>query len=99
MTDMEGLAMSEVVGGFTCQKVGATYICGSTPIDGVWETSDVTVFGACVMQVGYGLGDHCLFIIDVLKSCLFVTSPPSIVRLAARRLNSRIPAAADEYSD
>ena len=27
------------------------------------------------------------------------TSPPSIVRLAARRLHSRIPAAAEDYSD
>ena len=26
-------------------------------------------------------------------------SPPSIVRSAARRLNSRIPAAAEDYSD
>ena len=51
--------MSEVVGGFTCQKVGATYFRGSTPIDGVWVTSDVTVVGSCVMPVGYGVGDHC----------------------------------------
>ena len=97
--DREGLAMSEVVGGFTCQKVGATYFFGSTPIDGVWETSDVTVVGACVIPVGYGVGDHRLFIIDFMKYCLVGASPPSIVRSAARRLNLRIPAAADDYSD
>ena len=74
--------MSEVVGDFTCQKVGATYFRGSTPIDGVWATSDVTVVGACVMPVGYGVGDHHLFIIDFLKSCLVSASPPSIVRSA-----------------
>ena len=51
------------------------------------------------MPVGYGVGDHHLFIIDFLKSCLVGASPPSIVRSEARRLNSRIPAAAEDYSD
>ena len=51
------------------------------------------------MPVVYGVGDHRLFIIDFLKSCLVGASPPSIVRSAPRRLNSRIPAAAEDYSD
>ena len=91
--------MSEVVGGFTCQKLGATYFRGSTPIDGIWATLDVTVVGACVMPVGYGVGDHRLFIIDFLNSCLVGASPPSIVQSSARRLNSRILSAAEYYSD
>ena len=91
--------MSEVVGEFTCQKFEASYFCGSTPIYGVWETSDVIVVGACVMPVGYGVGDHRLFIIDFLKSCLVGASPLSIVRSAVRRLNLRIPAAGEDYSD
>ena len=88
-----------MVGEFTFQKVEATYFRGSTPIDGLWVTSDVTVVGECVIPVGYGVGDHRLFIIDFLKSCLVGASLPSIVRLAARRLYSRIPAAAEDYSD
>ena len=72
--------MSEVVGEFTCQKVGAKYFCGPTPIDGVWATSYVTVVVACVMPVGYGVGYHRLLIIDFLKYCLVGASPPSIVR-------------------
>ena len=88
-----------MVGGFTCQKFGATYFRGSTPINGVWAASDATVFGACVMPVGYGVRDHRLFIIEFLKSCLVRASPPSIVRSAAKRLNLRIPAAAEDYSD
>ena len=55
--------MSEVVGEFTCQKVGATEFSESTPIDELWETTDVRVVGACVMPVGYGVGDHRVFII------------------------------------
>ena len=88
--------MSEVVGHFTCQKVGATYFCGSNKIDGLWATSDVTVVGACVMPVGYGFGDYRLFIIEFLRSCLVDASPPSIVRSAARRLNSRILEAVED---
>ena len=99
LTEREGLAMSEVVGDFTCQKVGATYFRGTTPIDGVWATSDVTVVGACVMPVGYGVGDHRLFIVDFLKSCLVGACPPHIIRAAARRLNSRIPNVAEKYSE
>ena len=91
--------MSEVVGDFTSQKVGATYFRGSTPIDGVWATSDVTVVGSCVMPLGYGVGDHSLSIINFLKSCLVGASTPSIVRSAARRIDLRIPAAAEDYSD
>ena len=55
--------------------------------------------GACVIPVGYEVGYHRLFIIDFLKSCLVGAIPPSIVRSAARRLNSRIPAAVEDYSD
>ena len=50
------------------------------------------------MPVGYGVGDHQLFIINFLKSCLVGASPPSIVWLAAMRINLRIPAAAEDYS-
>ena len=50
------------------------------------------------MPVGYVLGDHRLLIIDFLKSCLVGASTPSIVRLAAKRLNSRILAVAEDYS-
>ena len=97
LTNRDGLAMSEVVGDFTCQKVGAAYLRGSNPIYGVWATSDVIVVVACVIPVGYGVGDHRLFIIDFLKSFLVGACPPSIVQAAARRLNSIIPRAAEKY--
>ena len=61
--------------------------------------SDVTVVGACGMPVGYGVGGHRLFIIDSLKSCLVGACPPSIVREAARRLNSRILSAVEKYPE
>ena len=93
LTDWDGISMSEVVGDFTCQKFGATYFRGSN------RTSDITVVGACIMPVWYGVEDHRLFIIDYLISCLVGTSPPSIVWLASRRLNSRKAASSEDCSD
>ena len=99
LTNEEGLAMKEVVGDFTGQKLGATFFRGTEPIDGIWATSDVVVTNACVMPAGYGVGDHRLFIIDFLTSSLIGASPPRIVRAAARRLNTKIPGTAGRYSD
>ena len=82
--------MKEVVGDFTGKKLGATFFRGSTPIDAVWATSDVQVISACVMPVGYGVGDHRAFIIDFLTSSLIGTNPTTVVRPAARRLNTRL---------
>jgi hypothetical protein len=36
LTTDNGLNMSEVVGDFTGKCIGATFFCGSKPIDGVW---------------------------------------------------------------
>ena len=91
--------MKELVGEFTGQQIGATFFRGTDPIDGVWATPDVVVTGACVMPAGYGVGDHRLFVVDFLTSSLVSTTPPKIVRAAARRLNTKIGGAADKYSD
>ena len=64
LTDSQGLAMKEVVGSFTNEPLGATFFRGTKPIDGVWATSDIVVTGACVMPVGYGVGDHRMFVVD-----------------------------------
>jgi exonuclease III len=39
LTESEGLNMSEVLGTFTGEKLGATYFRGSKPIDGIWIRS------------------------------------------------------------
>ena len=83
LTNIDGLSMNKVVGTFTQKKLGATHFRGTNPIDAVWATSDVTIVNACVMPVGYGVGDHHLFIIDFLTSSLIGTNPPRIARLVA----------------
>jgi hypothetical protein len=63
LTDIEGLAMKEVVGDFTGTPIGSTFCRGSKPIDGVWATSDIMVSNVAIMPDGYGIGDHRLFMI------------------------------------
>ena len=83
--------MIEAVGNYTGKKIGATFLEGTKPIDGVWVTSDVVIIGACVIPAGYGIGDHRLFVLDFLTLSLIGHDPPKIVRATARRLNTNIP--------
>jgi hypothetical protein len=49
---IDGLVMREVVGDFTTKQIGATFFCGSKPIDSVWATLDVMITNACIIPVG-----------------------------------------------
>ena len=89
--------MREVIGDFTGKKLGATFFRGVLPIDGFWATPDVVVMEACVMPVGYGVGDHRMFVVDFLMSYLVGSRPPRIVRAEARHLNTNIPGVVDRY--
>ena len=70
LTDKEGLAMKEVVWEYTHQDLGAIYFRGREPFDGIWATLDVEIANACVMPAGYGIGDHRMFIIDIVTSSM-----------------------------
>ena len=98
LTDIEGLAMKEVVGDFTGTPIGSIFFCSSKPIDGVWATSDIMVSNAAIMPAGYGIGNHRLFVINFLMMDIIGKSPPRIVRLASRRLNTKIPKVVVEYA-
>ena len=93
LTDIDGLAMKEVVGEFTQIPVGATYFRGSKLIDRIWATSDITVCNACIMPAGYGIGDHRLFVIDFASQDIVGDTAPKVVRPASRQLNTKIPSA------
>ncbi len=98
LTDIEGLVMKEVVGKFTGKATGTTFFWGSKPINGVWATSDITVCNAAIMPAGYGIGGHRLFIINFASKDIIGTNPQKIIRLASRRLNTKLPCVAAEYS-
>jgi hypothetical protein len=91
LTDLHGLGMKEVMGEFTTKQLGATYFRGSVPIDAVWATSDVAMVNTCVMPVGYGVGDHCLFVVDFAMALLVGAGClQQIIRPVLYRLNTRI---------
>jgi hypothetical protein len=75
LTDIEGLAMKEVVGDFTGTPIDSTFFCGSKPIDGVWATSDIMVSNAAIMPAEYGIGNHRLFVINFLMMNIIVNHP------------------------
>lgn len=58
LTDLDGLALKEVVGNFTGTQVGATHFRGSTPIDRIWASPEIVVVNICIVPCGYGIGDH-----------------------------------------
>ena len=97
LTDNNGLAMKEVVLNATGKALGATYFRGSTPIDSIWATSNIGIANTCAMPAGYGVGDHRLFVVDLITSTLTGNNPPKIHRPAARRLNTKLPGVAERY--
>ncbi len=97
LMDIEGLVMKEVVGEFTHQPVGPTYLRGSKPIDGVWATSDIAVSNACIMPAGYGIGDHRMFVVDFIAKDIIGQAPPRLIQATSQCLNTRIPRVANEY--
>jgi hypothetical protein len=99
LTDLDGLGMKEVVGEFTAKQLGATYFQGSEPIDGIWATGNLTVTNACIMPVGFGVGDHQLFVIDFATTTLVGSVLHTIVHPALCRLNTKINGCAQWYKE
>ena len=52
-----------------------------------------------MMLAGYGVGNNCLFIFDLLTSSLNEKTPPRIIRSGARRLNTKILSTKDKYTN
>ena len=50
------------------------------------------------MPAGYGIRDHRLFVVDVTSGDIVGAMPPQIVWPASRRLNTKLPWVAAEYS-
>ncbi len=97
LKDINELAMKEVVGDFTHQRVGATFFRGSKPFNGMWATSDILISNTCIMPAGYGIRDHRLIVIDFCAQDIIGSQPPCVVRATSFHLNTRISQVATEY--
>jgi hypothetical protein len=97
LSNREGLNLHKVILKQTGTPTGATIFQGSHPIDGLWASDNLNISKACVMPFGYGVGDHCTFILNIPLESLIGVNPVWIVRPASRRLNSRIPGCGKAY--
>ena len=98
LTELDGLGMKEVVEEFTMQKLGATHFRGSEPIDGVWATGDITVINACMMPVGFGVGNHRLFVVDFAMTTLVGSGLTTGVCPALHSLNTKMAGCTAQYN-
>ena len=97
LSDRNGLNLQEVILKQTGIQTGATFFRGSQPIDGLWVSDDLDISNACVMPFGYGVGNHCPFVLDIPLQSLIGVNPVRIIRPASRRLNSRLPGCGKAY--
>ncbi len=96
LKNQDGLNMLEVVGDFTGKKIGPTFFLVSKPIDGIWATPGLVVTHACVMPVGYGVGDHWLFVADFQEGSLIGEVHFLIKQFASQQLNTKVSSGATQ---
>jgi hypothetical protein len=99
LADKQGLDLQEAIVQHTGTSPGATFFCGAKPINGLWISSDLNISNACVMPFGYGVGDHCTFILNIPIKSLVGINPVKIIQLAGRHLNSHLPGCSKSYID
>jgi hypothetical protein len=66
-------------------------------INGIWVSIKIEIANVCVMPFGYGIGNYCMFILDVTLESLIGKTPTKIVQHALQRLNSKIPQCSEAY--
>jgi hypothetical protein len=84
LADKERLDLREAIVQHTGTSPGATFFQGSKPMDGLWISSNLDISNACMMPFGYGIGDHCTFILNIPIKSLVGIDPVKIVQPAGR---------------
>ncbi len=97
LANTSSLALKEAVLQHTGKRMGATIFRGSKPIDGLWVFRKINIANICVLSFGYGVSNHCMFVLDITLESLIGKRPTKIVHPASRRLNSKIPHCVDPY--
>ena len=99
LADRGRLDLREAIIQHMSKSPGAMFFRGSKPIDRLWVSSNIDISNACMMPFGYGVGDHCSFILDVPIELLVGIDPVKIVCPASCRLNRRLPGCSKVYID
>jgi hypothetical protein len=84
LADKEGPDLQEAIVHHMRTSPGTTFSQGSNPIDGLWVSSNLDISNACMMPFGYGIGNHCTFILDIQAESLVGVDPVKIVQPAGR---------------
>ena len=98
LTELNSLGMKKVVGELTAQQLRATYFHGSKPIDRVWATGFITMTNTCVMPVGFGVGNHQLFVINFATTTSVGSCMTTVVCPTLHRVNTKLSGCADWYN-
>jgi hypothetical protein len=53
--------------------------------------ADIEISNTCVMPAGYGIGNHRMFIVDLVQSSMIGETPCQIQQLVSCRLNTKGP--------
>ncbi len=78
LTDPDGLDMQEAAKASTGEEIGPTFFQGNRPIDAVWVSKDLHVSNPSVLPVGFGVRDHCMFVLDIMDHSFLGTNNPPI---------------------
>ena len=79
LRDRNRLDLREAIVQLTGTSPGATFFRGSKPINKIWVSGNINISNACVMPFGYGVGNHCAFILDAPLESLIRVDPVKIV--------------------
>ncbi len=99
LTDPEGADLLEAVQAATGEAIGPTFFRGSRPIDAVWVSKDLHITNAAVLPVGFGVGDHRVFVLDITTHSFIGAEPPPIQRRQHRRLTTHNPRTVERYNN
>jgi hypothetical protein len=81
LADKDRLDLWEAIIQHTGTSPGATFFRGSNLNNCLWVSSNLDISNSCIMPFGYGIGNHCAFILDI------PINPVKIVQPAGRCLN------------
>ncbi len=98
LMDPLGLALTEPIEMITGQKIGPTFFQGSKPIDVVWASSSLTITNVCVLPVGFGAGNHHMFVLDITNHSMIGVEKTPIQCPPQRRLSTRSPRSVHKYN-
>ena len=71
----------------TGDRLPATFVTGTRPIDAVFATSGIEVLNAGLLSKYGGVGDHRAFVLDFTTASILGTSFPRVLPRQGRKLN------------